>query len=154
MKKLLRTMIVMAVGSILILAISAVPVRAQTFIALLNSGQEVPPTPSNSLGVAFMTFDGVLLCYSITYTDNLLAPETAAHFHMPGGPGVNAPVRFPISPDPSPLGTPKTGCVPAEGDAFTEEDVANLFSGLTYINVHTTAHPGGEIRGQVQQVLP
>ena len=147
MEKLLKTMMVMAVGSILILAISAAPARAQlsTFTALLNSGQEPPPNTntSNAFGVAFMTLDGITgeLCFSITYTDErLTSAETAAHFHAPAPPGVNAGVIIPLPP-----GSPKNGCVTlAEGQADL------FFAGLVYINVHTANNPGGEIRGQVQ----
>jgi hypothetical protein len=30
--------------------------------------------------------------------------------------------------------------------------VANMRSGQTYVNVHTTQNPGGEIRGQIDLV--
>ena len=54
------------ISSILCLAIAAVPLHAQvTFTAVLNSGQETPPTGSNSFGVAFVTLENNLeLCYS------------------------------------------------------------------------------------------
>ena len=38
----------------------------------------------------------------------------------------------------------------AEGSAIlTDEQAADLTAGKYYINVHTAANPGGEIRGQV-----
>ena len=146
MKKLLRTMMVMAVGSILILAISAVPARAQlsTFTAVINSGQEVPANNSRARGVAFVTFNAGTgeVCFSISYTvDSLTSQETAAHFHFPAPPGMNAGVRITLPP-----GSPKNGC---ETPALTEQDITELFTGLWYINIHTTVNPGGEIRGQV-----
>jgi len=118
----------------------------QTFIALMNSPQEVPPNDSNGQGLAFFTYDRStrLLCYAINY-NNLEEDEIAAHIHGPAEPGVNASVIFPISPDPSPLGSPKQGCVGPLSSA-QGRDLAN---GLLYVNVHTTEYPNGEIRGQL-----
>lgn len=149
MKKFCKTIVVTAMASILILAISAVPARAQlsTFTALINSGQEPalnPDITANAFGVAFMTFDGTTgeFCFRITYTDDkLTSSETAAHFHFPASPGANAGVRIPL-----PAGSPKNGCVTPE---LTDQDIIDLSAGLWYINIHTTVNPGGEIRGQV-----
>ena len=101
--KMAKIVLVAPIASILMLSISAVPASADsTFIAVINSGQEVPPNESNALGVAFMTFNNKTkeLCYSISYTD-LMDTERAAHFHAPAAAGVNASVLFPISPSPS-----------------------------------------------------
>src|ERR1700736_3927685 len=39
---------------------------------------------------------------------------------------------------------------PAEGSAtLTDAQAADLMAGKYYVNVHTAANPGGEIRGQV-----
>jgi CHRD domain len=134
---------------LLILVVSAVPVRAQTFTftAVLNSGQEPPPNTNNSpaFGVAFVTFnaDTGELCFSISYEEfNLTSAETNAHFHAPAPPGMNADVIVQL---PTP-GTPKNGCVTPD---LTEDQRGDLFQGLWYINIHTANNPGGEIRGQV-----
>jgi len=147
-------LLTVAMAAVLALAILAPPISAGTlrpFIALLNSGQEVQtPVPnSNALGVAFVTFDDDTkeLCYSISFTI-LVAAETAAHFHAPAAPGENAEVLFPISPSPSPLGSPKTGCV----GPLDEQQSSDLKRGLFYINVHSITFPSGEIRGQVLPV--
>jgi hypothetical protein len=55
-------------------------------------------------------------------------------------PGQNAGVVIPFP-------TPATG---AEGSAtLTEPQAADLLDGKWYVNVHTAANPGGEIRGQL-----
>jgi hypothetical protein len=122
-----------------------------TFIAVLNSGQEIQPTKptSNALGTALLTLTKRtgLLCYSISYTD-LIGTETEAHFHGLASAGQNATIRFFISPPPngpSPPGSPKTGCV----GPLTDKQVRNLNNGLFYLNVHSDKFPDGEIRGQV-----
>ncbi|MBI1987560.1 MAG: CHRD domain-containing protein [Nitrospinae bacterium] len=154
--RIIKIALAVPIASMLVLAALAVPASAQnikTLIAVLNAGQEFfPPTneppdnPSNSFGVAFMTFNERTkeLCYSISYT-SLVASETAAHFHRSPGAGVAGGVIFPISPSPSPLGSPKTGCV----GPFNRTQRGDLLKGLFYINIHSTSFPGGEIRGQV-----
>ncbi len=88
-----------------------------------------------------------MLCYAIAYSD-LVGVESSAHFHGPASAGRNASVQFSISPSPSPVGSPKTGCV-VPLDMQQEKD---LLMGLWYINVHSTQFGGGEIRGQVLSV--
>jgi CHRD domain len=144
-----RVALIVSVVSILTLTGSAVPVKAQhssNFIALLNSGQEVPPNSSKAFGVAFVTFneDTQEICFSVSYTESLLtSAETAAHFHASAPPRVNAPTIIPLA-----LGSPKNGCVTPH-PPLTRQLIADLFAGLWYVNVHTMVHPGGEIRGQV-----
>jgi hypothetical protein len=142
---------VLAVG-LVVASIAASPRPAgadnlQPFTALLNAGQEVPPRNSSAQGLAFMTFNATNgeLCYSISY-QGLTSPEILAHFHAPAPPGQNANILFDISPNgPSPLGSPKTGCV----GPLTKQQIRDLRDGLFYINIHTTMFTGGEIRGQV-----
>ena len=143
--------------------ITAVPVAAaaggsKTFFAVLGGGQVLPPVapafPGSAVGVAEMTFNEStkLLCYAISYT-GLVGAETAAHLHTPAGIGVNAPAVITISgggpppPGPSPLGSPKTGCVP-----LSNQQAGDLERGLFYFQLHSTAFPPGEIRGQVLPV--
>ena len=146
-----RLFALMVIAPLLIQLVSPVPVGAgtKTFIAVINGGQEVPPTTSNAIGVALLTFDSTTddLCYSISFT-TLVGTETAAHFHGPAAPGTNAPIIFFITPPgPSPLGSPKTGCVgPLSGPQQSD-----LKKGKIYLNVHSTVFPGGEIRGQIVQ---
>lgn len=145
-----RVALIVSVATILMLTGSAPPVRAQqsssTFIAVLNSGQEVPPNNSKAFGVAFVTFNGDTqeICFSISYTESLLtSAETAAHFHASAPPGMNAPVIIPLA-----LGSPKNGCVTPD-PPLTDQQILDLFAGLWYLNVHTSVNPGGEIRGQL-----
>jgi hypothetical protein len=75
----------------------------------------------------------------------LSGPATMAHFHGPAAPGQNAPPVVWLSPQGQPV-PPNT----IEGQAtLNEQQMADLMAGKYYINVHTAANPGGEIRGQV-----
>src|SRR5258708_40003769 len=80
------------------------------------------------------------MTWTLTYS-GLSAPATAAHFHGPAEPGKNAGVKVPI---------PNATASPAQGSAtLPDEQAADLMAGQYYVNVHTAANPGGEIRGQV-----
>ena len=47
---------------------------------------------------------------------------------------------------------PNAGTSPVEGSAtLTDAQAADLVAGKYYINIHTAANPGGEIRGQVMK---
>lgn len=137
---------------IILAAAVAVPAHADnTFVAVLNSGQEIqtPKVDSNALGNALLTLtrSTEMLCYSISFTE-LVGIETVAHFHGPASAGQNADILFNISPDPSPTGSPKTGCV----GPLDPEQVFELKRGLFYINVHSDLFPSGEVRGQVLRI--
>ena len=143
-----------ALASLLcIFAASAIgQIRSGVFTAVLQPTQETPPIlASNAFGNAFFDFDvsTSMLCYSITYSSDGLpdlgSGETAAHIHGPAEPGVAAGIVFNISPVPSPVGSPKEGCV----GPFTPAQRTDLANGLMYLNIHSNAFPGGEIRGQI-----
>lgn len=107
----------------------------------LSGAEEVPPTKTSGTGNADVTYDTASkkLSWKMTYS-GLTGPATMAHFHGPAEPGKNAPVLVPITPPTS----------PSEGSAtLTDAQAAELMAGKMYINVHTEANKGGEIRGQV-----
>lgn len=133
------------------LAVLASPASAViiNFTATLSGAQEVPPTPSPATGSAIVTLDTDtnLLSWNITFTaESLLGTTTASHFHGPAPAGMNAPVIVNINLTPG-FGSPQIGSatISAEHEAF-------FLAELTYINIHTTTFPGGEIRGQVLMV--
>ena len=118
------------------------PACAEKFKAALDGKSEVPPTTSTATGSADIDYDpgSKKLSWKLSYS-GLTGPATAAHFHGPAEAGKNAGVAVAI---------PNAGSSPAEGSAtLTASQAADLEAGRYYINVHTAANPGGEIRGQV-----
>ena len=118
------------------------PAFADKYKVTLDAKSEVPPNASPATGSADVDYDPVTkkLTWTLTYS-GLTGPATAAHFHGPADAGKAAGVKVPI---------PGAASSPAEGSAtLTDEQAADFLAGKYYINVHTAANPGGEIRGQV-----
>jgi hypothetical protein len=118
------------------------PAFADKYKAVLDGKSEVPPTTSTATGTADIDYDAATkkLSWKLTYT-GLTGPAKAAHFHGPAEVGKNAGVEVAI---------PGATSSPAEGSAtLTDAQAADLAGGKLYVNVHTEANPGGEIRGQV-----
>jgi CHRD domain len=108
--------------------------------ASMNASSEVPPTSSTGTGTLTATYDSSSkkLSWKGSYS-GLSGPATAAHFHS-GEAGKNGGVAVPITPSTSPF----------EGSAtLTDAQATDLLAGKWYVNVHTEANKGGEIRGQV-----
>ncbi|MES2751421.1 MAG: CHRD domain-containing protein [Pseudomonadota bacterium] len=107
----------------------------------LTGASEVPAVTSPGKGTADVSFDTAtkVLTWKVNYS-GLTGPATMAHFHGPAEAGKNAPVAIPF----------KDAASGAEGSAtLTDAQAADLMAGKMYINVHTDANKGGEIRGQV-----
>jgi hypothetical protein len=120
------------------------PAFADKMKAELDGKSEVPPNASAGTGTADIDYDPASkkLSWKVTYS-GLTGAATAAHFHGPAEAGKNAGVAVPIA-------NPNTS--PVEGSAtLTDAQAADLVAGKYYVNIHTAANPGGEIRGQVMK---
>ena len=98
-------------------------------------------TGSPGTGLGTITFDNVTkqLDWNITW-GGLIGIPAAMHFHGPALPVQNAGVQ---------VGTGVAG-PPVIGNAILNaSQEADLLAGLWYLNLHTNAFPGGEIRSQV-----
>ena len=109
--------------------------------AALSGDQELPPTLTGALGTGTLSLVSPSRNVSGSIAlDGMTA--TAAHIHL-GDTGVNGAVIVPLTQT-----VPGTWSVPA-GTTLTESQAAAFASGGLYYNAHSTANPGGEIRGQI-----
>jgi hypothetical protein len=118
------------------------PAFAEKMTIALDGASEVPPNTSPGKGTAEIDYDAASkkLSWKLTYS-GLTGPATAAHFHGPAEAGKNAGVAVLIGNNPT---------SPAKGMAtLTDAQAADLAGGRWYVNVHSAANRGGEIRGQV-----
>jgi hypothetical protein len=127
------------------LTLVSVAARAATITlkADLKASAEVPAKDSAGTGQLTATLDTETneFKYHIEF-NGLSGPVVAAHFHGPAAVGANAKPQLPIKG--SPIASP------IEGDAtLTPEEVKDLVDGKWYFNLHTSANPDGEIRGQI-----
>ena len=136
------------------------PAVIETFRATLAGANEVatPPVVSTGAATAIITYVGGQLLFRVDVggTSNV----TRAHIHGPAAVGVNAGIRVNFYEPPS-------GTTPLNftGTATLANGVAGLPIGISmdsllvllrngnaYVNVHTSAYPSGELRGQISKV--
>jgi len=135
-----------ALGAAGFVAFVAAPAQAEVvhYAATLTSGAETPPNDSKGSGKLTASFDTSTkkLDWTIEYS-GLTGPALAAHFHGPAPAGKPASVEVPL-----------TGSLasPIHGSAMlTDAQAKDLADGMLYINIHTAANKGGEIRGQMEK---
>jgi hypothetical protein len=135
-----------ALGIILAWASSPAVGTIIHYTVFLDGAQDSVPTPAT--GEALLTLDDVAdtLFVDLTYS-GLTTPATNAHIHCCAPPGVAAPVVIPFVPAGFVTGLTSGQFVATF--ALTPLLVGDIKSGLSYINIHTTDFPAGEIRGQI-----
>jgi len=147
-------------GLFILAAASQAQAQTITFTAQLHGGNEVPVVVTGSAGTATVTWNTVTKTgtYDVKVY-NMPVATTASHIHA-GAVGAGGPVVVnfvvpgvgAISNDYGFSGT--FGCsdvVPRapQGINSCEDFEQALLLNNTYANVHSTANPGGEIRGQL-----
>lgn len=146
-----------------LLVIPAAGAQGSGFQATLSGSEAVPPldTPAHGTATFVLNQSGDSLSYTLSVTD--IESVTMAHVHI-GPPGKEGPVALWLYPSKPPAvtkegkfsGTLSQGTITAADLAgpLKGKTIADLVSaikdGNAYVNVHTTAHPGGEIRGQIK----
>ena len=144
-QKLLRSLLAAVLLAVPFVA-SADHLRPHLLLsARLNGAQEVPVVATSAQGVAAITLNATRDTIFIQAAfSGLSGPITGAHFH-------DAPVgqTAPVSVNLLTLrrGNRLSGYL--AGADVTPNRIARLLRGLVYLNIHTAANPGGEIRGQV-----
>lgn len=113
-----------------------------TLSGKLSGANEVPPNTSGGTGTVEATLNKETnkLTWKVVYS-GLTGPAGAGHFHGPAMSGQNAGVV---------LGFKGSVESPITGEAtITPEQATDVLAGKWYVNLHTKANPGGEIRTQV-----
>ena len=119
-----------------------------SFNVMLSGGEEVPPVQTAGSGLAEIVYDRETRTVKWTINWSALSgPATMAHFHGPASRGEKGGVGIWLSKQGSAVQIPVTGQA-----ILTPEQAEQFTRGRWYVNIHTQANPGGEIRGQV--ILP
>jgi CHRD domain len=143
MRKVMLSTFVLALA---LLTCAHLAAAAETKLkANLTGAAEVPgPGDNNGSGTAQVTLDSDKneVCYDLSLTK--LDDATAAHIHE-GAADKSGPVKVPFD---APKGGSAKGCKTADA-AVVKDIMANPAS--YYVNVHSTAHPNGAIRGQLSK---
>lgn len=108
------------------------------FRATLFGVNEVPANASTATGTAELRFNTVTKVFTITVNHTVNA--SAEHVHIDAS-GTSGAVFLGFTSTVSP--------VSATSLALTSAQEADLMAGRMYIIIHSTAFPGGEIRGQL-----
>ena len=166
----IRLVVALAALGLTISAASADEGSANLHARLIGF-QETPANLTPAMGTFTATVQGTSLTYTLTYS-GLSAPVTQAHIHFAqvGNAGGIAIWLCGTTTTPTTSGPPGTPTCPQAGTVTRTVTAADVvgpagqgvapgnFAGLLsviqvgdgYANVHTTAHPGGEIRGQIR----
>ncbi len=131
------------------------------FGATLKGANETPPVDAKATGTATFTVSGTSVDYKITGS-GLSGDATGAHIHL-GPTTASGPVVVPFPA--KAINNGANGSVTISG-SFASADIkpqtnpaikslddllGQMRAGNTYVNIHTAAHPAGEIRGQIAQ---
>jgi hypothetical protein len=107
----------------------------------LTGGNEVPPVATSASGSG--TFWVAADCSVKGGVAVKGMAATAAHIHV-GAPGANGGVAVPLTKtEDNAFAVPKDA-------KFNESQCASYRAGNTYVNVHSAAHPNGEVRAQLR----
>jgi Cu/Zn superoxide dismutase len=127
-----------AISAIFLFVGSAAQAEMLKFTSELTGTAEVPATDSAATGTVEVTLDteAKTVAWVVT-TEGLSGEPTASHIHGPAaatesaGPQIDTMAKM-------------DGTAP-----ITDEQIADLTSGMYYYNVHTAKFPDGEVRGQL-----
>jgi hypothetical protein len=131
-----RALIVAAALAVIVGSASAADVKVK-----LIGAEETPPVTSSATGTGTIM---IAADKSVSGTIKTTGIDgTVAHIHV-GAPGVAGPPIITLT-----KGADGTWTVPA-GSKLTDDQYASFKAGNLYVNVHSAAHPPGEIRAQLK----
>ena len=165
----------LAIVSALLLAFATTTAQAERLKVRLVGYQEVPSVSSAAVGefeadVMKNHLGDITIKWKLSYSDGFSTPVTQSHIHF-GQRHTNGGISIFLCSNlgNGPAGTQPCPAAPAtiEGEATAadvigptgqlitagqiEEIVAAIRAGAAYVNIHTQAVPGGEVRGQFRR---
>jgi len=157
-----RTVSTLALGLVAAVAVAAVATSCgsdstgptnKTFVATMLPSNEIPPKTTTGTGVTTFVDNGSQIDWTMSLTG--MTGVFASHIHL-GSATVSGPVIFNLFV-PNGTNTSTLNGVVGSGTITNANNVAIsldslrvlLNNGNAYVNVHTTANQGGEIRGQI-----
>jgi hypothetical protein len=168
-----RTALALLLAASAILPTSSAAAALTIFNAELSGAQETIPTGSPGSGFAIVTIDDIAFTMQVQVTfADLVGTTSASHIHCCQPPGVTAAVAtqtpsfigFPLGVtsgtfdqtfDMTLLSSYRAGFVTDNGGTAASAFDAlfgGMLAGQSYLNIHTSSFPGGEIRGQLMEV--
>ncbi len=122
--------------------VAAAPAQAEinSFAAVLSGANEVADGDPDGFGLATIVIDVPTNRVTWAIQANNIGPIMGAHIHA-GAAGTNGPVRVDF-------GGALFGTVIDPDAVF----ITPMNAGNWYVNLHTAAHPGGAIRGQLMYI--
>ena len=115
----------------------------EVLFTMLSGDQEVPAVASAASGLAASTVDRINGTVTVHLNVTGAVDATASHIHVGSG-GQNGAVLIALEQDMADVGHWSVSNAQLDGMGL-----ANYKGGQLYVNLHTPANPGGEIRGQV-----
>jgi len=148
-----RVLLVLAAVALIAIVPGAVTGASdEVFTGTFSGAQEVPPVSTSAGGTVYVFINPAAteVKYAVSYT-GLSGPLVAAHIHA-GSPGVNGQIMLPLTPGPSTMfGSLTQANFQSTSAATTWSAALNLIrTGRAYVNLHTAAHPQGEIRAALR----
>jgi CHRD domain-containing protein len=125
--------------------VTGIPAGIEVYTATLNGANEAPTqVTTTATGTAIVTVLGNLVSWKVdilTPIDSIIA----GHIHRRAADSVAGNVRVDFAPTPTGAGFTGTATV---GSATVVDSILVIMrAGRAYVNIHTKAHTGGEIRG-------
>ncbi len=124
----------------------AAPAHAgiHTFNFSMDGFQETPPVATPGIGTCTVILNDVSLAVNVNCTfQDLIGTANNAHIHGLAPAGTPAGVFLGLTFTPASSGT-----ITGNG-VLSAANAQGMIDGLTYVNLHSTFRPGGEIRGQI-----
>lgn len=140
----MKTSLVLGLSLTLLTLTGAANATKKTYSAVMTGDGEVPKVDTAGTGFAILTVDDVnkTICGKVTYTALSGAPN-AMHIHEGDETVASGGVVQGLDVGASPI---KVNVTNVDATKLTK-----IFTGPTYLNIHTEDHGGGEIRGQLAE---